>query len=98
MDEAPEFDIEEEWFIHAYRRLDKSRPPNPNGGGLYPIPISEYCAFFNLFPPLYEIDTTIDILQYMDQEVTEFLSKKQKAGKQKFKEPSEEKPNRFGPN
>jgi hypothetical protein len=69
LDEAPAFDLEEAWFINAFNRLDKSRPPRIQGNHYIPIPISEYLAYFTLFPPVYEVDTTLEILQDIDEKV-----------------------------
>lgn len=102
LDEAPKFDAEEVWFIDAFNRLDKCRPPRMFGNAYIPVPLSEYVAYFSLFEPLYELDTTLDILQHIDIKVFEVVSQaieaKAKQTKTKFAKPEkEEVPLRMGP-
>lgn len=88
LDDAPLFDLEEEWFINAFQRLDNSRPQALLGQGFVPIPISEYLAYFKMFEPVYEIDTTLDILQKIDFDVCTKINQanalKRKTAKTKF--------------
>lgn len=97
MDEAPDFDLEEKWFISAYRRLNESKVPKINGG-FNPIPISEFAAYFSLFGSLYELDITIDIIQEIDKQLYQYMSKIHEA-KRKAEEDVTEEPQKgkFGP-
>lgn len=97
LDEAPAFDLEERWFISAYRRLNESKIPR-QVAGFNPIPISEFAAYFSLFGSLYELDITIDIIQEIDKELYKYMSKIHES-KRKAEEKIDEEPQKgkFGP-
>ncbi len=101
MDEAPSFDLEDQWFISAYRRLNESKPPKLVPG-FTPIPISEFAAYYSLFGAPYEIDITLEILQKIDRELFDYSNKVQEARnkseeKGKKDTPKPAKAKRFGP-
>ena len=74
----PKGTLESEWYLSQFYMLSKSR--SSNGFGLNPIPLTEIISLFTLVTkPIFDLVTSIRIIQEIDTSYVNFLNEKHKS-------------------